>query len=103
MRVLFMGTPEFAVESLKKVNEKYEVVGVFTKVDKPNTRGKKIKYTPIKEYALENNIENKSPNINVVIASFDVIDVQIKKEGERRKRKNQTLSFPDNFSERYTE
>ena len=49
-----------------------------------------------------NNIENNSPNIKVVIASLDVNDVQIRKEGERRKRKNQTLSFPDSFSERYT-
>jgi len=49
-----------------------------------------------------NNIENNSPNIKVVIASLDVNDVQIRKEGENRKRKKQTLSFPDSFSERYT-
>ena len=62
MRILFMGTPEFAVSSLKKLKELHEIVGVFTKVDKPNVRGKKIKYTPIKKYALNNNIPIYQPN-----------------------------------------
>lgn len=37
-----MGTPEFAVASLKKMYENYDVVAVYTKVDKPNSRGKKL-------------------------------------------------------------
>lgn len=62
MRILFMGTPEFAVPSLNELRKKNEIIGVFTKVDKPNMRGKKIKYTPVKEYALENNIPVYQPN-----------------------------------------
>lgn len=56
MRILFMGTPEFAVPSFEILNSEYDIVGAFTKVDKPNMRGKKIKFTPVKEYALEYNI-----------------------------------------------
>lgn len=62
MRILFMGTPEFAVPSFEILNQNYEIVGAFTKIDKPNMRGKKIKYTPVKEYALEHNIPIYQPN-----------------------------------------
>lgn len=62
MRILFMGTPEFAVPSFDILNLEYEIVGAFTKVDKPNMRGKKIKFTPVKEYALEHNIPIYQPN-----------------------------------------
>ncbi len=62
MKIIFMGTPEFAIPSLDKINEKYGVDAIFTKIDKPNTRGKKIKYTPVKEYGLEKNIKIYQPN-----------------------------------------
>lgn len=62
MRILFMGTPEFAIPSLDVLNSKHEIIGVFTKTDKPNMRGKKIKFTPVKEYALEYNIPIYQPN-----------------------------------------
>jgi methionyl-tRNA formyltransferase len=62
MRILFMGTPEFAVPSFDILNSKYEIIGAFTKIDKPNMRGKKIKFTPVKEYALEHNIPVYQPN-----------------------------------------
>ena len=53
MRIVFMGTPEFAVPSLKALVEAgYEVCGVFTQPDKPKNRGMKLQTTPIKEYAL---------------------------------------------------
>lgn len=61
MRIIFMGTPEFAVPSLELIDKKYEVLSVFTKVDKPNTRGKKINYSPVKEYALQNNLPIHQP------------------------------------------
>lgn len=52
MRIVFMGTPEFAVPSLRiLVEEGYEVVGVITAPDKPKGRGKKLQGTPVKEYA----------------------------------------------------
>ena len=62
MRILFMGTPEFAVSSLKKLEEEHEILAVFTKIDKPNQRGKKIQYTPVKQYALEHHLEVLQPN-----------------------------------------
>nr|WP_307775003.1 methionyl-tRNA formyltransferase [uncultured Cetobacterium sp.] len=73
MRILFMGTPEFAVPSLEKLMEEHEIIGVFTKVDKPNTRGKKIKYTPVKEYALEHNIPVYQPNSLRAEETFEII------------------------------
>lgn len=57
-----MGTPEFAVSSLKLLHEKYGVKAIFTKVDKPNARGKKINFTPVKEFALANEIPVYQPN-----------------------------------------
>ncbi len=48
-----MGTPEFAVGSLKKlIEEKYNIVGIVTTADKPSGRGQKLSISPIKEFAL---------------------------------------------------
>ncbi len=53
MRILFMGTPEFAVASLKRlVEDGHQVCGVFTQPDKPKNRGHKMAFSPVKEYAL---------------------------------------------------
>lgn len=52
-RIVFMGTPEFAVSSLKALIEKgYNVVGIVTVPDKPSGRGQKINMSAVKEYAL---------------------------------------------------
>ncbi len=62
LRIVFMGTPEFAVgilDAILKAN--YDVVGVITAVDKPAGRGQKIKYSAVKEYALENNLRLLQP------------------------------------------
>lgn len=57
MRIVFMGTPEFAVPSLKALCENgYDVVGVFTQPDRPKGRGNKVTMSPVKEYALSQNI-----------------------------------------------
>jgi len=57
-----MGTPEFAVGILDSIiKNKYEVVGVITAPDKPAGRGQKIKYSAVKEYALENNLTLLQP------------------------------------------
>lgn len=61
MKILFMGTPDFALASLEKLYEKHQILGVFTKIDKPNTRGGKIKFNPIKEYSLKKNIPIYQP------------------------------------------
>lgn len=51
MRVVFLGTPDFAVESLKEIARHHEVVGVVTQPDRPRERGK-VTPTPVKEEAL---------------------------------------------------
>lgn len=57
MRIVFMGTPEFAVPSLKALCENgYDVVGVVTQPDRPKGRGNKVIMSPVKEYALSRNI-----------------------------------------------
>jgi methionyl-tRNA formyltransferase (EC 2.1.2.9) len=52
MRVVFMGTPDFAAESLKKlIEEHYDIAGVFTQPDKPKGRGMGMSRSPVKELA----------------------------------------------------
>ena len=53
MRILFMGTPDFAVASLRRlVEDGHELCGVLTQPDKPKNRGMKLLATPVKEYAV---------------------------------------------------
>ena len=53
LRVVFMGTPDFAVTALKGIMESdHEVVGVVTNVDKPAGRGKKLNASAVKTHAL---------------------------------------------------
>lgn len=62
LRIVFMGTPEFAVGILDTiVKNNFEVVGVITAADKPAGRGQKIKYSAVKEYALEHNLRLLQP------------------------------------------
>ncbi len=86
LRIIFMGTPDFAVETLKTIIEhKFNVVGVITAPDKPAGRGRKLKASAVKEYALSKNLnvlqptnlkddtfleelKNLNPNLNVVVA-----------------------------------
>ena len=57
-----MGTPEFAVASLRRiVADGHEVCGVFTQPDKPKNRGHKLMFSPVKEYALTENIPVYQP------------------------------------------
>jgi len=61
-RIVFMGTPEFAVATLKKlVENQYHVVGVITAPDKPAGRGKKIKKSAVKEFAEEKGLKILQP------------------------------------------
>jgi len=62
LRIVFMGTPEFAVGILDtRIKNNFEVVGVITAADKPAGRGQKIKYSAVKEYALDNNLSLLQP------------------------------------------
>lgn len=62
MKVVFMGTPDFAVYTLTALIEsKYDVIAVVTQPDKPKGRGKAVISTPVKQKALENNIKVYQP------------------------------------------
>lgn len=97
MRIVFMGTPEFAVPSLKAlVQAGHDICGVFTQPDKPKNRGMKLLPTPVKEYALTKSIpvfqpvkmrdgealailEELSPELIVVAAYGKILPVDILK------------------------
>lgn len=83
MRIIYMGTPDFAVEPLRRlVGSGKEVVAVVTMPDKPAGRGHKIKFSPVKEFALMAGIpvlqpENlKSPDFIETLRSYNA-DLQI--------------------------
>ena len=63
MRVVFMGTPDFAVGSLQALCEsgKHEILAVVTQPDRPKGRGNKLLQTPVKEYALEQGLTVYQP------------------------------------------
>ncbi|WP_313756616.1 methionyl-tRNA formyltransferase [Tissierella sp.] len=63
MKIVFMGTPDFAVPTLKSLYSKgYSIELVITQKDKPKGRGKKLQYTPVKEKALELGLEVYQPD-----------------------------------------
>ncbi len=86
LKIVFMGTPEFAVGILDTIYQNnYDIVGVITAPDKPAGRGQKVKYSAVKEYALEKGLKILQPvnlkdegflqelrsleaNLNVVVA-----------------------------------
>lgn len=61
MRIVFMGTPDFAVPTLEALVEKHEVVGVVTQPDKRKGRGKAVIYSPVKQAALAHDIPVRQP------------------------------------------
>ena len=62
MNILFMGTPDFAEESLKRLYEaSYNIIGVVTNPDRPKGRGMKMLASPVKEYALEKGLPVYQP------------------------------------------
>ena len=61
-RIVFMGTPEFAVASLKALHESgYDIAAVVTVPDRPAGRGRKLTFSPVKDYALENRLTLLQP------------------------------------------
>ncbi len=56
LRVLFMGTPDFALPSLEMLYDKFNICAVFCQPDKVNARGNKVLFSPIKEFAIQHNI-----------------------------------------------
>lgn len=62
LNILFMGTPDFAKESLQAIYEaKHNIIGVVTNIDKPKGRGMKMVASPVKEFAIEKNIPVYQP------------------------------------------
>ena len=62
MKIIFMGTPDFAQKSLESVyNAGYEIIGVVTNPDKPKGRGMKLTFSPVKEFAVENGLQVYQP------------------------------------------
>ncbi len=61
MRVVFMGTPEFAIPSLSALLDAFQVVGVFTQPDRPAGRGRELTAPPIKQLALEHELPIAQP------------------------------------------
>lgn len=76
MRVIFMGTPEFAVPSLKMLYETQEIICVITQPDKPKGRGQKLLPSPVKIFATEKNLpliqpkKIKSPDVVAELKNF---------------------------------
>ena len=61
MKIVFMGTPDFAVPSLEALIDKFGVEAVFTQPDRPRGRGKKIVFSPVKEIAVKHDIKVFQP------------------------------------------
>lgn len=83
MRIIYMGTPDFAVESLRALVEGgYNVVAVITMPDKPAGRGHKLQFSPVKEYALSQGlpllqpVSLKDPDFIAELRSYNA-DLQI--------------------------
>lgn len=94
MRIVFMGTPDFAVPSLKSLLDAgYEVVGVFTQPDRPKGRGNKLTPSPVKVHALAagipvfqpekirrdgvNDLRNLAPDLCVTAAFGQILSQEI--------------------------
>ena len=62
MKIIFMGTPDFSIPSLESIyKSKHELTAIVTTPDKERGRGRKITYTPVKQFAVENNIPVYQP------------------------------------------
>ena len=70
MRIVFMGTPDFAVATLKSLlDHNYNIVGIITAPDKPAGRGRKLRASAVKQFALEHNLNILQPT-NLKAESF---------------------------------
>ena len=94
LKIIFMGTPDFAVPCLSTLNENYDIIAVITQPDRPKGRGQKLTPSPVKEYALahqlnilqpekiktpeiEKQLESLAPDLIVVVAFGQILSKQI--------------------------
>ena len=61
VKILFMGTAEFGIPTLKVLNDNFNLITIITNYDKPSGRGLKIKFSPVKNFAITNNIKYLQP------------------------------------------
>lgn len=61
LKIVYMGTPDFSVKPLDELNKNYDVIAVVTQPDKKIGRKQEVRYSKVKEYALENNIKVLQP------------------------------------------
>lgn len=62
MRIIFFGSDEFGIPCLEELKRNYKIVGIVTSPDKPKGRGMKLSPTPVKEWAIRNNIDVYQPS-----------------------------------------
>ncbi|MCL2392386.1 MAG: methionyl-tRNA formyltransferase [Oscillospiraceae bacterium] len=75
MRIVYMGTPEFAKTPLEQlIKDGHDIAGVFTQPDKPRNRGMKVSHSPVKELALANNIPVFQPDSLKDASVAEVLD-----------------------------
>ena len=73
-KIVFMGTPEFSVPVLSSLVKNYQVIAIVTQPDKRVGRKKEIKFSPVKEYGLKNNIPVLQPT-NIKTDYQSIIDL----------------------------
>jgi len=83
LRVIYAGTPDFAVPALRAlIKSKHEVVAVYTQPDRPSGRGRKVQFGPVKQVAVDANISIEQPlslkdeAVQVILASYNA-DVMV--------------------------
>lgn len=74
LKIVYMGTPDFSVKPLDELNKKYDVIAVVTQPDKKIGRKQEVRYSKVKEYALENNIKVLQPK-NIREEYQEIIDL----------------------------
>ena len=61
LKVVFMGTPEFALSGLKTIYKNFNLIGCYTQPSRPSGRGQKISHSPVKNFCIQNNIPVFTP------------------------------------------
>ncbi len=78
MKTVFFATPDFAVKSLEALIDRHEVLAVVTQPDKPKGRGRKMLFSPVKEFALKNNIKVFQPvKVSEIIQQLETLGADI--------------------------
>ena len=77
LKVIFMGTPEFAVPCLEALNKKYDIIAVITQPDRPKGRGQKLTASPVKEFAVNAGLTVLQPE-KIKAPEFEKVLMELK-------------------------